>query len=58
MNTDSDYMLRSETIRIHTDEDFAGMRKAGRVAAECLDMLIPYVVPGVKTSYLDDLARE
>ncbi|MDV6332765.1 type I methionyl aminopeptidase [Asticcacaulis sp. 201] len=58
MTTDSDFMLRSDTIRIHCDEDFAGMRKAGRVAAECLDMLIPYVVPGVKTSYLDDLARE
>jgi methionyl aminopeptidase len=58
MTTDSDYMVRSERIRIHTPEDFEGMRKAGRVAAECLDMLIPYVVPGVKTSYLDDLARE
>jgi methionyl aminopeptidase len=58
MTTDSDYMVRSERIRIHTPEDFAGMRKAGLLAAQCLDMLIPYVVPGVKTSYLDDLARE
>ena len=58
MNTDSDFLTRSETIRIHTDEDFAGMRKAGRLAADCLDMLIPHVVPGVVTSTLDDLARE
>jgi len=58
MTADSDYLIRSETIRIHTEEDFAGMRKAGRVAADCLDMLIPHVVPGVKTSDLDDLARE
>ncbi|MDI7774208.1 type I methionyl aminopeptidase [Asticcacaulis sp. EMRT-3] len=58
MTTDSDYMTRSDTIRIHTDEDFAGMRKAGRVAAECLDMLIPHVKPGVATSFLDDLARQ
>jgi methionyl aminopeptidase len=58
MTTDSDFMLRSDTIRIHTDEDFEGMRKAGRVAADCLDMLIPHVVPGVRTADLDDLARE
>ncbi len=58
MTTDSDFLIRSETIRIHTEEDFEGMRKAGRVAADCLDMLIPHVVPGVKTSDLDDLARE
>jgi methionyl aminopeptidase len=34
------------------------MRKAGRLAAECLDMLAPHVVPGVTTGKLDDLARE
>lgn len=58
MTTDSDYMTRSDSIRIHTDEDFEGMRKAGRIAADCLDMLIPYVQPGVTSQYLDDLARE
>ena len=34
------------------------MRRAGRLAAECLDMLTEHVVPGVETEYLDDLARE
>jgi methionyl aminopeptidase len=33
------------------------MRRAGRLAAECLDMLVPHVVPGALTSTLDDLAR-
>jgi len=58
MTTDSDYITRTDRIKIHTPEDFEGMRRAGRVASECLDMLIPYVVPGVKTAYLDDLARQ
>jgi methionyl aminopeptidase len=45
-------------IKLHGLEAFAGMRKAGRLAAECLDMLAQHVVPGVLTSALDDLARE
>lgn len=45
-------------IKLYGPEAFEGMRKAGRLAAECLDMLLPYVVPGVTTSRLDDLARE
>ncbi|MFN3230071.1 MAG: type I methionyl aminopeptidase [Asticcacaulis sp.] len=49
---------RGHDIKIHSAEDFAGMRAAGRMAAECLDMLIPHVKPGVNTGYLDDLARE
>lgn len=45
-------------IKIYGPEAFAGMRAAGRLAAECLDMLVPHVRPGVLTSTLDDLARE
>jgi methionyl aminopeptidase len=45
-------------IKLHGREAFEGMRKAGRLAAECLDMLVPHVVPGVLTSALDDMARE
>ncbi|MDP3736711.1 MAG: type I methionyl aminopeptidase [Hyphomonadaceae bacterium] len=45
-------------IKLHGPEAFEGMRKAGRLAAKCLDMLTPHVVPGVLTSVLDDLARE
>jgi methionyl aminopeptidase len=50
--------VRTGKIKLHGPEDFEGMRKAGRLAAECLDMLVPHVAPGVATEYLDRLARE
>src|SRR3546814_11990106 len=34
------------------------MRKAGRLAAEILDALVPFVQPGVTTAQIDDLVRE
>src|SRR5271154_1240643 len=49
---------RTATIKIHDAEGFEGMRRAGRLAAECLDMLTPHVQPGVATDELDRLARE
>jgi methionyl aminopeptidase len=49
---------RVQGIKIHGPEGFEGMRRAGRLAAECLDMLTPHVVPGVVTDHLDALARE
>ena len=49
---------RTGEIRIHGPEGFVGMRAAGRLAAECLDMLTPLVVPGVTTDDLDRRARE
>jgi methionyl aminopeptidase len=45
-------------VKLHGPEAFEGMRRAGRLAAEALDMLTPFVVPGVSTGRLDDLARE
>jgi methionyl aminopeptidase len=58
----TDDVLEAETrtgqIKIHTAQDFEGMRRAGRLAAECLDMLTPHVQPGVTTEALDRLARE
>jgi methionyl aminopeptidase len=42
-------------IKLHGEEAFAGMRKAGRLTAEALDMLTEYVVPGVTTDKLDQL---
>lgn len=45
-------------IRLYGPEGFAGMRKAGRLAAEALDMLVPHVQPGVTTQRLDDLVLE
>ena len=54
----ADADFRTGQIKIHTAEDFEGMRRAGKLAAECLDMLTPHVVPGVVTDHLDTLARE
>jgi methionyl aminopeptidase len=44
-------------IRIHGAEDFAGMRKAGRLAAEVLDFITAEVKPGVTTDALDRLCH-
>jgi methionyl aminopeptidase len=52
------FVTRSSTIKIHGPEGFEGMRQAGRVAAECLDMLTPHVKVGASTDELDRLARE
>ena len=57
---DSDeYWRRDErTIKVHGPEGFEGMRKAGRLAAETLDFITPYVVPGVSTGQLDKLCHD
>ena len=44
----------SSAIKLHGAEGFAGMRKAGRIAAECLDMVTALVKPGVTTKAIDD----
>lgn len=49
---------RDGVIKLHGPEGFDGMRKAGRLAAEILDALVPHVVPGVSTEELDDIVRE
>lgn len=48
---------RTGAIKLHGPEGFAGMRAAGRLAAEILDALVPHVVPGVTTAELDDIVR-
>ncbi len=49
---------RDGTIKLHGPEAFAGMRKAGKLAAACLDMLVPLVKPGITTEALDVAALE
>ena len=51
------YGENDEKITIHTAADFDGMRKAGRLAAETLDYITPYVVPGVTTDELNTLVH-
>ncbi|PZP46339.1 MAG: type I methionyl aminopeptidase [Azospirillum brasilense] len=45
-------------IPLHGPEDFEGMRKAGQLAAACLDMITPHVVPGITTEALDKLLHD
>jgi methionyl aminopeptidase len=48
----------SRRITLHDPEDFEGMRRAGRLAAECLDMVAAHVKPGVSTGELDRLCHD
>lgn len=45
-------------IVIYKPEDFEPMRAAGRLAAETLDMITAYVVPGVTTERLNQLCHD
>ena len=45
-------------IVLHPPEHFAGMRTAGRLAAETLDMIAPHVRGGITTGELDRLMHE
>jgi methionyl aminopeptidase len=51
-------LARNGAIKLYGRDAFDGMHRAGRLAAETLDMLVPHVVPGVTTAELDDLIRE
>ncbi len=57
MEQHDDYTMKGQ-IKIHRDEDFEGMRKAGRLAAETLDFITPHVQPGVTTDELDKLCHD
>ncbi|MFV0382437.1 type I methionyl aminopeptidase [Paracoccus sp. (in: a-proteobacteria)] len=54
---DDESRITREGIRIHVPQDFAGMRKAGAVAAQILDEVGPLVEPGATTGMLDDFIR-
>ncbi|MBD2842518.1 type I methionyl aminopeptidase [Erythrobacter rubeus] len=54
----SDTVYRDGTIKLHTEEGFEGMRKAGRLAATILDEVADLVLPGVTTAQIDDRIRE
>ena len=50
--------VNTDGIRIHSKEEFQGMRKSCRLAAETLDMIGEYVKPGVSTEKLDRICHE
>ena len=45
-------------ILIHKPEDFEGMRKAGKLAAQTLDFIAPYIKPEITTDELDRLCHD
>ena len=55
---DGDVFVRTNEIRLYDEEGFEGMRAAGRLVAEALDMIGDYVKPGVTTGEIDDRIRE
>jgi methionyl aminopeptidase len=50
--------INASGIELHSEADFEGMRKAGQLAAQTLDMITPHVVPGVTTEELDKLCYD
>jgi len=57
VDADDRVEARNGVIKLHGPEGFEGMRRAGKLAAEILDALVPHVVPGVTTGELDDIVR-
>jgi len=45
-------------IKLHGPDAYEGMRAAGRLGAETLDMITPHVIPGVTTEALDKLCHD
>ena len=53
-----DSVYRDGTIKLHNEEGFEGMRRAGALAASILDEIVDMVQPGVTTATIDDKVRE
>jgi len=49
---------REDPIPLYSAEAFEGMRRAGRLTAEALDLVVDYVKPGIPTDKLDKLIFE
>ncbi len=54
----NDQWTEAGVIKLHDEDAFAGMRRAGRLAAETLDFITPHVAPGITTGELDRLCHE
>ncbi len=55
---DLDVSEKNPRIRLYKKEDFAPMHRAGKLAAQCLDLMIEAAQPGVTTAHLDKLCVE
>ena len=58
LNNESRGRQTKDGIRIYEDADFAGMRAAGRLAAEILDAMAPLVFPGQTTGEIDRIITQ
>ena len=47
--------MRESNVLIHDEAGFQGMRKAGALAADVLDMITEHVKKGTTTQMLDDI---
>ena len=54
----TDRKFSPDGIELYGPDAFEGMRRAGKLAAETLDYITPYVVPGAVTEELDRLCHE
>ena len=54
MDNEKQRRLTRDGIRIYEREDFAGMHRAGALAASILDEIAPMILPGVSTGEIDD----
>jgi methionyl aminopeptidase len=53
--TDESKPSRSGAIKLHDAPAFDAMRHVGRISADILDALVPFIVPGVTTEEIDAL---
>ena len=51
-------LRKTGQIKLHGPAAFEGMRKAGQLAARCLDVLVDAVKPGVTTDAIDKIVYE
>ncbi|SFR01781.1 type I methionyl aminopeptidase [Poseidonocella sedimentorum] len=58
MNDQHTGRLTRDGIRIHSEADFAGMRRAGAVAATILDDIAEHIFPGQTTGEIDRIIEE
>ncbi len=47
----------TKDIKLHNKGDFIEMRKAGKLAAQCLDYITEYIQPGISTSDINELCH-
>lgn len=58
MDDKHDGRMTKEGIRLHKGSDFAGMHKAGRLAATILDEIAEHIFPGQTTAEIDRIITE